>query len=52
MGTIAALIGVLTKRCSENMLQIYRRTLMSKHDFNEVVLKLLLKSHFGMGILL
>ena len=28
--------GVLRKRCSENMQQIYRRTLMSKCDFNKV----------------
>ena len=29
--------GVLKKRCSENMQQIYRRTPMLKYDFNEVV---------------
>ena len=28
--------GVLSKKCSENMLQIYRRTLMSMCDFNKV----------------
>ena len=28
--------GVLIKRCSENMQQIYRRTLMLKYDFNKV----------------
>ena len=28
--------GVLRKRCSENMQQIYRRIPMSKCDFNEV----------------
>ena len=28
--------GVLQKRCSENMQQIYRRTPMPKSDFNEV----------------
>ena len=28
--------GVLKKRCSENMQQIYRRTPMSKCDFNKV----------------
>ena len=28
--------GVLKKRCSENMQQIYRRTPMPKCDFNEV----------------
>ena len=30
--------GLLIKRCSENMQQIYRRTLMSKCDFNKVEL--------------
>ena len=30
----------LGKRCSENMQQIYRRTPMSKRDFNKVVLQL------------
>ena len=34
--------GVLRKRCSENMQQIYRRTPMSKCEFN--------KLHFGMGV--
>ena len=29
-------IGVLRKRCSENMQQIYRRTPMPKCDFNKV----------------
>ena len=29
--------GVLKKRCSENMQQIYRRTPMPKCDFNKVV---------------
>ena len=29
-------IGVLIKRCSENIQQIYRRTTMLKCDFNEV----------------
>ena len=43
--------GVPRKRCSENMQQIYRRTLMPKFDFNKVVATLL-KSHFGMGALL
>ena len=37
-------IGVLKKRCSENMQQIYRRTLMPKAT--------ILKSLFGMGVLL
>ena len=32
--------GVLRKRCSENMQQIYRRTTMLKCDFNKVALKL------------
>ena len=36
--------GVLRKRCSENMQQIYRRTSMSKCELN--------KLHFGMGALL
>ena len=36
--------GGLKKRCSENMQQIYRRTPMSKSDFNKV------KSHFGMDV--
>ena len=30
--------GVLKKRCSENMQQIYRRTPMPKCDFNKVAL--------------
>ena len=29
--------GVLRKRCSENMQQIYRRTPMPKYDFNKVI---------------
>ena len=41
--------GVLRKRCFENIQQIYRRTPMPKCDFNKVTL---LKSHFGMGVLL
>ena len=47
--------GVLMKRSSENMQQIYRRTPMSKCDFNKVLLNFkgaLLKLHFGMGVLL
>ena len=32
--------GVLKKRCSENMQQIYRRTPMPKCDFNKVALQL------------
>ena len=42
--------GVPRKRCSENMQQMYRRTPMRKCDFNKVAT--LLKSHFGMGVLL
>ena len=37
-------IDVLRERCSENMQQIYRRTPMSKCEFN--------KLHFSMGALL
>ena len=32
--------GVLRKRCSQNMQQIYRRTLMPKCDFNKTALQL------------
>ena len=32
--------GVLEKRCSKNMQQIYRRTPMPKRDFNKVALQL------------
>ena len=32
-------IGVLTKSCSENMQQIYRRTTVPKCDFNKVTLR-------------
>ena len=32
--------GVLSKGCSENMQQIYRRARMPKCDFNKVVLLL------------
>ena len=32
--------GVLWKRCSENMQKIYRRTPMSKYDFNKAALQL------------
>ena len=32
--------GVLRKKYSENMQQIYRRTLMPKYDFNKVALQL------------
>ena len=47
--------GVLSKRCSENMMQIYGRTPMPKCDFNKVAKQsnaTLLKSHCGMGVLL
>ena len=40
--------GVLEKRCSGDMQQIYSRTSMPKCDFKAT----LLKSHFGMGALL
>ena len=32
--------GAPRKRCSENMQQIYRRTSMTKYDFNKVVMQL------------
>ena len=32
--------GVLLKRCSENMQQIYRRTPIPKYDFNKVAKQL------------
>ena len=32
--------GVLKKKCSENMHQIYRRTPMPRRDFNKVTLQL------------
>ena len=32
--------GILKERCSENMQQIYRRTPMSKYDFNKGALQL------------
>ena len=35
--------GVLRKRCSENMQQIYRRTPMPKCDFNEIALQVVLR---------
>ena len=40
--------GVLKKRYSENMQQIYRKTPKPKCDFNKVALK----SHFDLGVLL
>ena len=43
---------VLGKRCSENMQQIYRRTPTPKWHFNKVAYAALLKSYFGMGVLL
>ena len=33
-------IGVLRKKCSENMHQVYRRTTMQKCDFNKVASQL------------
>ena len=40
--------GVLRKTCSENMQQIYRRTPISKCDFNKVALQhLLLRTPLG-----
>ena len=36
-------LGVLISRCSENMQQIYRKTAMSKWDFNKVTKQLSLK---------
>ena len=44
--------GALRKRCSEKMQEIYRRTPMPKCDFSKVAFATLLKSHFGMGVLL
>ena len=32
--------GVLTKRCSENKQQVYRKTPMPKWDFNKVTLQM------------
>ena len=43
--------GVLSKRCSKNMQQIYRRTPMAKCDFNKVT-KQLNKITLGVGVLL
>ena len=42
--------SALGKRFSESMQQIYRRTPMSKCDFNKVAKATLLKSHFGMSV--
>ena len=45
--------GVLRKRRSDNMQKVYRRTPMLGCDFNKISCKAtLLKSHFGMGVLL
>ena len=41
--------GVLRKRCSENMQQIYRRT--TKYDFNKVALHFLNNSGKGFFIM-
>ena len=43
--------GILRKRCSGNMQQVYRRTPMFKCDFSQVTLQLL-KIFFGMVVLL
>ena len=43
--------GVLIKRCSENMQQIYRQTPMPKYDFNKVAKQRSLKSHFGICVI-
>ena len=37
--------GVLKKRCSENIQQIYRRTSMPKCDFNKVAANLKENTH-------
>ena len=44
--------GVLKKKCSKNMKQIYRRAPIPKSDFNKSCEVTLLKSHFGMSVLL
>ena len=44
--------GVLKKKCSENMLPIYGRTPMPTCDFNKSCFVTLLKSNFGMDVLL
>ena len=44
--------GIPTKRCSENMQQIYRRTPMLKYDFNKVALQLYLKHTLALDPLL
>ena len=44
--------GVPRKRCSENMQQICRRTHIAKVWFQWNCIASLLKSHFGMGVLL
>ena len=49
--TEAASIGVLIKRCSGNMQQIYRTT-MPKCDFHKFAKQCKFKSHFDMGVLL
>ena len=45
-------VGVLSKRCSENMQQIYRRTSILKSDFNKVAKQMQSKANFCMGVLL
>ena len=44
--SVATSRGVLRKRCSENMQQIYRRTPISKCDFNKVAKRLVI----GLGL--
>ena len=39
------------KRCCDIMQQICRRTLMRRCDFKKVALQILLKLHYGMGVL-
>ena len=45
-------VGVLIKKCSENIQQVYRITLILKCDFNKSCKAGLLKSHVGMGVIL
>ena len=44
--------GVPIKRCSEDMQQIYRRAPIAKRNFKNNCKAILLKSHFGMSVLL
>ena len=45
-------IGVLIKRCPENMQRIYRRTPMPKCDFNRVALQLYKNTYEGLLLLI